>query len=95
MRFRTALAAGAFAASSCSIAASSPDGITLGRALVTENCISCHQSEVYTRHDRRVISRDGLHAQVGRCEQSLGLRWFEEDIENVAAYLNHEFYHLP
>ncbi|MFB1486198.1 MULTISPECIES: cytochrome c [unclassified Thiocapsa] len=60
--------------------------------LYEENCLSCHGSEIYTREGRMVTSIDGLERQVQRCETALGLRWFDEDIKDVAAYLNHHFY---
>ncbi len=63
-----------------------------GQALTDENCVRCHGTEVYTRDDRRVTSLPGLHKQVQRCEQMLGLTWFEDDINNVAGHLNQQFY---
>jgi cytochrome c2 len=65
-----------------------------GKALVAENCTKCHDERVYTRADRRVTTGNGLDQQVRRCEQSLGLKWFDDDIENVAAYLNQNYYHF-
>lgn len=62
------------------------------KALYDANCISCHGSEIYTRDPRMVASFDGLERQVQRCESALGLRWFDEEINDVAAYLNHHFY---
>ena len=63
-----------------------------GKQLVDTHCFKCHGTEVYTRPDRRVTSLPKLHSQVRRCELSLGLKWFDQDIENVADYLNKEFY---
>jgi hypothetical protein len=63
-----------------------------GHELVESHCQRCHGSEVYIRPDRRVTSLPGLYKQVQRCELMLGLTWFDEDIENTAAYLNQEFY---
>lgn len=65
-----------------------------GKQLVDENCYSCHGDEAYTRKDRRVVSRPGLTKQVQRCELSLGLSWFDEDINDAAGYLNQQFYHF-
>ena len=65
-----------------------------GKSLVDGNCTKCHDEHVYTRPDRRVTTLDGLNNQVRRCEQSLGLKWFDEDIDDVAAYLNETYYHL-
>ena len=70
-----------------------------GQALHEKNCIACHHSltggrpnSLYTRPDRKVTSVDGLRNQVRRCELSLGLRWFDEDINDVTAFLNQNFY---
>lgn len=64
------------------------------REQVEENCTACHGSEVYTRKDRRITSRNGLSAQVQRCQLSLNLNWFEDEVENVAEYLNKNYYHF-
>ncbi|MCW8889209.1 MAG: cytochrome c [Sedimenticola sp.] len=66
--------------------------IEAGKQQLTENCTSCHGSELYTRSDRRVTSRKGLTAQVQRCQLALNLNWFDEDVENTAEHLNIEFY---
>ena len=63
-----------------------------GKQLTDQNCVRCHGSELYTRADRRVTSLPGLHKQVRRCEQMLGLTWFDEDINNVAGHLNQQYY---
>jgi mono/diheme cytochrome c family protein len=71
-----------------------PDEAANARAdtLYQANCLSCHGSEVYTRPNRMVESLEGLERQVQRCETTIGLRWFDEDIQDVTAYLNHHFY---
>jgi len=63
-----------------------------GQQLVETNCVRCHGSEVYTRPDHKVTSLPGLEKQVQRCEQMLGLTWFDEDIGNAATYLNQAYY---
>ncbi len=72
-----------------------------GEELHAKNCITCHSSltrgkptSLYTRANRRVTSREGLTKQVRRCELSLGLKWFDEDIDDVAEYLNESYYHF-
>ena len=54
--------------------------------------MKCHDSGVYTREDRRVTDRDALVKQVKRCEQNLGLSWFDTDINDVVQYLNQSYY---
>ena len=61
-------------------------------ALYQTHCLACHGDEVYTRADRMVTSRDGLERQVRRCELALGLKWFEEEITDMADYLNRTYY---
>ena len=73
-----------------------------GKTLHDKHCISCHSGMVggdgtllYTRKNRRVKSFDELIAQINRCDQSLGLQWFPDDVQDVAAYLNQAFYKFP
>ena len=66
--------------------------ISHGKSLQQENCMSCHDDGVYTRNDRRITTLDGLSKQVKRCELTLGLQWFDDDINDVTAYLNESFY---
>ena len=63
--------------------------------LYQEHCTRCHGSEVYTRADRKVTSYDALVGQVQRCELALELTWFDDQIAQVADYLNQQFYHFP
>jgi len=63
-----------------------------GKALQQKNCMSCHDDSIYTREERRVTSSDALRAQVQRCETSLNLQWFPEDVDAVIEYLNTSFY---
>lgn len=70
-----------------------------GKALVERDCVSCHARQfagdpdrIYTRPERRVTTPQKLLAQVRFCSANLGKGYFPEDEENVAAYLNREFY---
>jgi len=62
------------------------------QALYEQNCVKCHDADVYTRSDRKVTSYAGLERQVRRCETALGLRWFDEDIAAMTSYLNQKYY---
>lgn len=73
-----------------------------GKQLHDQYCIDCHSGMVggdgtllYKRKNRRVNSFEALLKQIDRCDQSLGLKWFPEDVADVAAYLNREFYKFP
>jgi mono/diheme cytochrome c family protein len=81
-----------------SLAANAGDA-QAGEKLHQENCISCHVSMaggdgsgLYTRADRRVGSFDSLVTQVNRCNVNLGVGWFDDEVEAVAAYLNTQYY---
>lgn len=63
-----------------------------GAELHAKNCTSCHGDSVYTRKDHRVTSLAGLEKQVRRCELSLGLKWFDEEVNDVVNYLNTTYY---
>lgn len=62
--------------------------------LYEANCTTCHGSEVYTREDRMIDSLSGLESQVRRCESSLELRWFDDQIMDVTQLLNDRYYHF-
>jgi mono/diheme cytochrome c family protein len=65
-----------------------------GKTLLAGHCTKCHDERVYIRPDHRVTTLDGLNQQVSRCEQALGLKWFDDDITDVASYLNQTYYHF-
>lgn len=70
-----------------------------GSALHNDNCTACHirmtdgdGSLLYTRKDHRVTSFTSLEAQVRRCENNIGLTWFDDQIFAVRDYLNETYY---
>ncbi len=73
--------------------------VAAGKALHEKNCISCHASSyggdgsaIYTREYNKVKTSKGLVAQVRNCNTMLGLKWFEDEELNTAAYLNQTYY---
>lgn len=73
--------------------------VIAGKALHEKNCISCHASSyggdgsaIYTRDFAKVTTAKGLIAQVRNCNTNIGLKWFEDEELNVAAYLNQTYY---
>jgi len=73
--------------------AASPD-LSGGKSLLKEHCYGCHGEEIYVRKKRIVTSYPKLVKRVRFCSLQRNLTWFDEDIDNVAAYLNQEFYHF-
>ncbi len=73
-----------------------------GKAIVERDCVSCHARQfagdpnrIYTRPEHRVTTPQKLLAQVQFCSANVGKGYFPEDEENIAAYLNREFYKFP
>lgn len=62
-------------------------------------CNSCHAGKfggdgnmIFTRKERKVTSPAALATQIRTCSTNLGLMLFEDEEENLAAYLNQNFY---
>jgi mono/diheme cytochrome c family protein len=68
------------------------DMISDGKALHNENCLSCHQAEMYRRDNRKVKTLAYLGTSVENCNTQLGTGWFPEDVQAVAKYLNATYY---
>lgn len=66
-----------------------------GKAIHDANCISCHDSGVYTRADRKMTDLTMLAGQVRRCDANLGTKLFDEDLDKVTAFLNETYYKFP
>ncbi len=79
-----------------------PAGATLsavdlnrGRALYDAACDSCHTQNIHWRDKRLVSSWDTLVKEVKRWQSNTGRGWKQDEIHDVAAYLNDRFYRLP
>lgn len=66
--------------------------INNGKLLHDENCMRCHKPDIYIRNDRKIKSIAQLTARVRQCELANKLTWFDEEINDVAAYLNATYY---
>ncbi len=69
------------------------EDISLGKELHQEYCLECHNSELYERADRTVKTLKHLRSQVLFCAVNNDVEWFDEEIDDVTAYLN-AFYYL-
>jgi len=56
------------------------------------NCETCHETSFFSREDRKVTSYAKLEAFVEGCNTNLDVGWFPEDVSDVSAYMNREFY---
>jgi len=71
----------------------------IGKTLHDQQCVACHAkqfggdgSKIYTRSPRLINNRTALGQRVAMCATQIGAKWFPEDEENVAAYLNLQYY---
>ena len=71
----------------------------IGKKLVEKSCVSCHVrlvrgdgSDIYTRIDRKINTPQALLQRVATCNAQVNARWFPEEEEHAAAYLNQQYY---
>ena len=69
------------------------EDINYGKELHQESCLECHKPELYERADRTVKTLKHLRSQVLFCAVNNDVEWFDEEIDDVTAYLN-AFYYL-
>ena len=60
-------------------------------------CIACHDTSVYTRHDRLAGDFDTVREQVDRWQGNISLGWSSEEIDEMSAWLAKRYYrvHCP
>lgn len=63
-----------------------------GKTLHESKCQGCHDTRMYTRKNRIVHTFDDLHSRVQFCDSASNAGFTLEDIDDVVAYLNKEFY---
>ena len=75
------------------------DAIEGKKSFDQHHCNSCHIGKVggdgnaiFTRPDRKVKSASALATQITNCSTNLGLMLFEDDEENLGAFLNKNYY---
>ena len=64
-----------------------------GKNLFTgSKCGTCHGTEIYTSKDRTVKNLKALEEAVRLNDSKLNTNWFDEDVKDVTAYLNQQYY---
>ena len=66
-----------------------------GKLLYATHCNACHTSKIHWREQKLATGWGSLKAQVRRWQASAGLGWSEEEITDVAHYLNALHYGFP
>lgn len=63
-----------------------------GELLYATHCSACHTTEIHWRKQKLATGWKSLKAQVRRWQSNIGLTWSEEEITDVANYLNATYY---
>ena len=66
-----------------------------GQMLYGNHCIACHTTQMHWRDRKLVTDWSSLKVQVRRWQGAAQLNWSEDDIDDVARFLNDAFYKLP
>ena len=66
-----------------------------GELLYATHCSACHTTEIHWRKQKLATDWGSLVAQVRRWQTSIGLVWSNEEITDVARYLNVLHYGFP
>lgn len=85
---------GMLAGSGAAQAADRPADPSAGEALVKTHCMRCHGTEVYNKNPLKITSLAGLRHQLDNCTHATGVQWSKQQMEDVIAYLNKNFYHF-
>jgi len=75
-------------------AASLPGDSAEGKRLLDANCMECHQTDVFTRKDRKIQSLDALKEQVAGCTHMAKKEFSASEMQDLVKYLNDQFYHF-
>ena len=87
---RTAIGAGVVAL----LAAFAAQAQSRGELLYSTHCIACHTTQMHWRDGRAATDWAGVVAQVGKWQKAGSLSWSEQDVLEVARYLNDTIYHF-
>jgi mono/diheme cytochrome c family protein len=68
---------------------------TRGQLLYDAHCVECHNAQIHWRTPNQARDWDSLLAQVDRWQAAAQLGWSEDDIAEVARYLNDTIYKFP
>ena len=72
-----------------------PGDTAEGERLVVVNCTSCHDTGVFSRADRKILSLGALKAQLASCGHGAKKEFSAAQTDSIVKYLNERFYHFP
>ncbi len=77
------------------LAATAVQAQSRGELLYTTHCIACHTTDIHWRDRRAVNDWSSLVVEVGRWQSAAALAWSDDDVRDVARYLNEAIYRFP
>ncbi len=69
--------------------------LTRGELLYSTHCIACHSVQLHWRDKKQVTDWNSLRVEVRRWQERAGLGWNDDDVAEVARYLNALHYRYP
>jgi cytochrome c2 len=75
-------------------AASLPGDAANGQRLFDAHCTKCHQTDIFTRKDRKIQSLDALNEQLVGCAHAAKVDFSASEMQDLLKYLNDQFYHF-
>jgi mono/diheme cytochrome c family protein len=66
-----------------------------GELLYSVNCLACHGVQMHWREKKLAVDWASLLVQVNRWQSFAKLGWSQDDVAEVARYLNRRYYHYP
>ena len=73
-------------------AAPLPGDADKGKALHDAQCMSCHDTSVYTRSDHHIRTLAALTEQVNGCTHRTSIKLDPAQVNDLVKYLNETFY---
>ena len=91
---RSLLVAACIAALAAPAAAQAPPSAR-GELLYGTHCIACHREQMHWREKRVAVDWPSLKLQVALWQGRALLAWSDDDVTEVARFLNDTIYHYP
>lgn len=78
----------------CLVAQSSHarDTVANGKKLYMQGCTGCHNTDIHTRPNKIIFSKQAIIKRVKFCDTMAGNKFNDEQISDIAEYLNQTFY---